>query len=126
MIERARFSSLRDALKAADYGILYAYATASFDDGWISQGGLSHLEWYERLVLVDPIDSQGFLQESGATASNTLVAVGHGFVIFRATDPTECRQSIERVRPWVKANLDAFVKRGVVDPKRFKFPSLTQ
>ena len=119
----ADYRSLADALRAADYGVLYTYVAPSLQHGWLGQTGVPALQWYEKLEPINRLGSAAFLTEIGADEQFAFVAVGQGFVIFVAHSPAELSKERELVRPWVESLIQSYVADGLVNPKTYVFPS---
>jgi hypothetical protein len=122
MTKHAAYHSLADALKAADYGILYVYVSSCGQKGWLSQAQLVDLEWYEKLVSVDRDESAGFVREVGADEPGAIAAIAHGFVAFSARSVEEFIERRTLVRPWVESLVLSYVKDGVIDPGTYSVP----
>jgi hypothetical protein len=118
----AKYRTLEEALRAADYGVLYCYVAPSLRDGWLPERGGPQLRWYEKLVSIERSESAGFLREAGADQPFAFVAVGHGFTIFVARNAAELSEKRESVRPWVESLVQSYVADGVISPQTYRFP----
>jgi hypothetical protein len=122
MVQHATYGSLEDALRAADYGLLYVYVSPSADEGWFSTMQCPDFQWYEKLVVVDQEESRGFLQDAGADEPFALIGVHGGFIAFVARNAEELVDMVETVRPWVDACIKYNIERGVIDPRTYRVP----
>src|SRR4051812_35966683 len=102
MIKTEIYHSLLEALRAAHYGILYAYVSPSLEEGWLSKAQLPDLQWYEKLVLLDRSQNREFLRQIGADDQYVFIAIGHGFVIFTANSPEELSKQDALTRSWMQ------------------------
>jgi len=122
MKAQRKFQGLREALRAADYGMLYIYVSPSLREGWLAEQQLPELKWYEKIVHVDRQESHGFLEDVAIDEPYALVAVAHGMVAFTAQCMDELLENMDLVRPWVEALIESYVRDGAIDPKTYSIP----
>jgi len=114
-VEHWKVLQLADAYKAADIGTVYFYVAASLEQGWLARAQLSDLMWYEKLVLVDREESQGFLRQAGSHEDFALIGISQGFILFRARNAVELADGIRITRPWVETVIRSWIEDGTID-----------
>ena len=122
MTQHVKYTSLADAYRAADLGLLHVYVAPSLGEGWLGTIERPPLKWYEKIVLVDRKESRGFLDEAEANEPFALIAIFAGFIAFVARGGDEYFEERETVEFFVEAVVQKNVDRGLIHPSTYEVP----